>query len=85
MGYRPVLSISRHRVMIILLALVAIGVAILIAVGGRTPSAANATALERPRAMAHVSRPASGDFARRIRVSGRRRLYLECQGRAVPR
>jgi hypothetical protein len=62
-----------------MVSLVTLGVAMLLAVRAYAPRAAN---LGRARLVAH--RTGSGDFAGRVRISGKRRLYLECRGRGSP-
>ncbi len=65
------------------LALGAIGAAI--PPGARAaPTQANGTGLTGTGSPAHPARNARRDFARRIKIRGGRRIYLECRGRGRP-
>src|SRR6476646_8039093 len=79
------LTASRgRRLVIAMLSLVAIGAAMPLAARAADTAAAIGTELNRTRSPADPFRAARGDFARRVRIRGGRKVYLECHGRGRP-
>jgi pimeloyl-ACP methyl ester carboxylesterase len=67
-----------------MLSLVAIGAAVPLDARAAAPAQTNVTGLNRTGSPAGPSQAAHGGFARRVKIRGGRKVYLECRGRGRP-
>ena len=82
---RALPSVTRgRRFLIAMLSLVAIGAAMPLTARAAAPAPANGTELNTTSSTANLSRAAPSDFARRVKIRGGRKVYLECRGRGRP-
>ncbi len=78
-------SVTRwRRFLIATLSLIAMGAAAPLAARAAPPGAAKGTEPNRTGSPADLSRAAPRDFARRVKIRGGRKVYLECRGRGRP-
>jgi len=82
---RALASLTRGRCFLIaMLSLVAIGAGMPLAARAAPPAPTNGTELNKTISPANLSRAAPSDFARRVKIRGGRKVYLECRGRGRP-